>query len=308
MNGGRLFLQASLLLTCYLAAAVRPEGVTGRQLSVVSRANAYTEGGVATAYSKASATVIEETKKSIAYSVSKAVMAIKEGGNAHAVIDSTAYAIARAVAEAHASTVARVNVEGDGKACATAEAEAEATAEAWAFAVAGAIIKVTQGSEIRAEVNALASSLTYGTARAWAVAMSRACSLGGFALSEQEAFARAIVRAYADVLAHGLAHVTPDSADTAAKAVVDHDASKDQIATTKSNTETSGENAHATGNADAFAKATLCEGRSAICCVPFFSARSTCRCGPSCNFYQIARGVWHPMEKDPSDDSGDCTC
>lgn len=41
------------------------------------------------------------------------------------------------------------------------------------------------------------------------MAMSRACSLGGFALSEQEAFARAIVRAYADVLAHGLAHVTP---------------------------------------------------------------------------------------------------
>jgi len=307
MNGGRLFLQASLLLTCYLAAALRQEAVIGRQLSVTARSNAYTEGGSASAYSQASASVISETKRSIAYAVGKAVLAIQEGQSAHAVIDNTAYAIAKAVAEAHASTIAKVNVVGDGRACATANAEARATAEAWAFAVAGAIIKVTQGDEIRAEVNALASSLAYGTAQAWAVAISRACSLGGFAKSEQDAFARALVYAYTNAVARGLADVTPTSSTTNAYANTERDTYKDQKATVDSNTFTEGDNAIAKGTADSFAKATLCEGRAAICCVSFFSNRDRCMCGgPSCDYFKIAARVWRPMGK--ADDSDDCTC
>lgn len=171
--------------------------------------------------------------------------------------------------------------------------------------MAKAIITVTEGEFVKAKADSLAYSLAYGTAQAWAVAMSRACTLGGFALDEQEAFARAIVYAYAKALAYALADVTSGNPRTETNAQAFLDTNKDDVANTNSNSIVSGDSM-ASGKAQAEAKATLCTGISSICCVSFFNNRDTCPCGPGCLMSKIAPSVWRPMGK--IDASDDCTC
>lgn len=331
MNAGRLFLQASLVLACYLAAAVRTDALHGRHLlQAVARSgstssssgggvarsstSATSTGGLAESFAAADSKVLEEAEDTIFKIVAKAIRDAEDNPVLAAVAGGKA--IGTAVAKAYAQTVAVVNVEGDGEACASAEADAEASATAYAIIIAKVIVGLTRGDpdkdpELAALAEAEAKAIAVGTADATANAFSSACSTDGFGKAEQESYAEATAQVYAEAVAGGIAIVIGDDAKAFSKSVANAfvDGS-DVTATATGSTSTSGDsNADAGGEAGGSAFQVLeCKGQFSICCAPFFESRNSCDCGPGCKMNKQSSDVvtWRPSGN--SDAREDCFC
>lgn len=332
-------LQASLVLACYLAAALRadalPASMTARHMlddasassgansksekdaSAVARTSATSTGGISGAFARADAQVVEKTKNAVIRIV---VKFIKEAEAGDPVLSAVAggTAIGEAVAQAYAETVAEVFVHGTGVACADASAEAHARATTYASIVAQVIVGQTRGdpdlkdSKLVALAEASADAMIAATAQAWATATSSTCSTGGFGRAEQMSLARSIARVYAQALAEGYTYVTGEEAEayseSVAKAFTD---TSDVFADTSSGTGVQG-NADAVAAGDAAASAFQlgeCKGLQATCCGTRYRTRNLCLCGQGCVMNKVDNNdliVWRPRGKANAEE--DCYC
>jgi len=338
MKEARVMLQASLMLACYLATALRadalPASMTARRMlddafassgvdafstkdaSAVATTTATSTGGIAEAFALADARVVEKTRNTVIRIVKKF---IKEAGTGDPVLSAVAggVAIGEAVAEAYAETVTQVFVEGTGMACADASASARARATTYASIVAEVIVGQTRGdpdlkdSELVALAKASADAMVAATAQAWATATSSTCTTGGFGFAEQKSLARAIARVYAQALAEGYTYVTGEEAEaysrSVARAFTD---TGDVTARTSSDAGTVGDtDATTAGDASASAfQLDECTGSQAVCCERYRTF-DMCFCGPRCVMNKLDSNgliVWRPRGN--ANAAEDCFC
>lgn len=259
--------------------------------------------GIAIAEAFASSEVVEMAK-SILVNVYNQITDTADLDNCTDIIqiaESQVTAEAMAVAEVYTSTIGSVTVEGEGEACAEATAAGSAAASAFAQATAEAFAEAS-GDTSEAAGETIVTAISAGTAEAFANAFSTACTTGGFALAEQESFARAIVRPLVEVYALALGGAS--CGDTAAMAEsigegtstledsVEAGSTTNTEATGDSQADAGGQSDAQTGMADSIDEINaikiqsteeICSFPFTTCCTRRFTSEDTCPCSLSAN-------------------------